>query len=177
MAAAEVSGQSGEPAEYLVVGEIVAPFGKRGEVKVLLETDFPELVLEARHLYIGDPAVRRAVEWARQHGRLVRLKLVGCDRRGAAEALRGQCVQVSAAEAPVPGEGEYYYHQLIGLPVWTTERELLGEVVEIFRTGSNDVLVVRGAPGEILLPMIDEIVREVDLPGGRILVHLLEGLR
>ncbi len=163
--------------EYLSVGEIVAPFGLRGEFKVLLDTDFPELLLAATHLYIGDPPVRYAVERVRQGRGMVWLKLVGCDSREAAEALRGQPVQVRAEEAPSPGEGEYYYHQLIGLEVWSEEGECLGRVVEVFPTGSNEVLVVHGEPGEILLPAIEEVVREVDLVAGRMWVHLLEGLR
>lgn len=165
------------PPEYLSVGEIVAPFGLRGELKVLLDTDFPELVLAATHLYIGDPPIRYAVEWAQQVRGMVRLKLVGCDSREAAEALRGQLVQVLAEEAPSPGEGEYYYHQLIGLEVWSEEGEYLGHVVEVFPTGSNEVLVVRGETGEILLPAIEEVICEVDLVAGLLRVHLLEGLR
>ncbi|MGC9025803.1 MAG: ribosome maturation factor RimM, partial [Chloroflexia bacterium] len=147
----------GVPPEYLIVGEVVAPFGLRGEVKVLLDTDFPELLLAATHLYIGDPPIRYAVEWAQQVRGMVRLKLAGCDSREAAEALRGRSVQVRLEEAPSPGEGEYYYYQLIGLEVWSEEGEYLGRVVEVFPTGSNEVLVVRGGPEEILLPAIEEV--------------------
>ncbi|MBN1484427.1 MAG: 16S rRNA processing protein RimM [Chloroflexia bacterium] len=163
--------------EYLVLGEIVAPFGIRGEVKVLLDTDFPELVLEAAYLYVGDPPLRYEVEWARPHKKLVRLKLLGCDDRNSAENLRGQLLQVAMAEAPVPEQDEYYYHELIGLQVWTEQDEYLGEVEEVWPTGSNQVLLVKGRQGELLLPAIDSVVREVDLAQGRILVHLLEGLR
>lgn len=163
--------------EYLVVGEIVAPFGVRGGVKVLLDTDFPELVLEATHLYVGDPPTRYQVEWAQTYKRIVRLKLSGCDDRDAAECLRGQSLQIRTADAPRPGEAEYYYYQLLGLEAWTEEGELLGEVVEIWPTGSNEILLVRGPAGEVLLPGIESVVREVDLEAGRILVHMLEGLR
>jgi 16S rRNA processing protein RimM len=165
------------PPEYLVLGTIVAPFGVRGEVKVLLDTDFPELVLEATHLYLGEPPVLHQVEWARMHKGMVRLKLTGCDDRNAAESFRKQLVQVQSDQAPVPGEGEYYYHQLLDLEVWTEEGECLGQVVEIWSIGSNEVMLVRGRQGEILLPAIESVVREVDLDGGRMLVHLLEGLR
>ncbi len=174
-AAREISG-SPPPPEYLVAGEIVAPFGVRGEVKVLLDTDFPELVLRAAELYVGDPPLRYAVEWARPHQGMVRLKLAGCEDRDAAEALRGQWVQLRLADMPVPGQGEYYYYQLLGLRVWTEEGEDLGTVVDILTAGGA-VLVVRGPSGEVLLPAIDAVVREVDLPAGRMCVRLLEGLR
>ena len=171
------SGQGEAPPEYLVVGEIVAPFGIRGEVKVLLDTDFPDLVLQAKVLWIGDPPVRYAVEAARPHQQMAVLKVAGCDDRNAAEALRGELVQVPAADVPAPAEGEYFYYQLIGLEVWTEEGELLGRVQDIASTGNNEVLLVKGPRGEVLLPVIEAVVRQVDLPSGRILVHLLEGLR
>ena len=166
-----------QPPEYLVAGEIVAPFGTRGEVKVLLDTDFPELILNAKMLHVGEPPVPYAVEWAQSYRNIVRLKLAGCDDRNAAEALRGQLLQVAVADAPAPGEGEFYYYQLMGLQVWTEEGEHLGEVGEILRTGGNEVLIVEGSGGEVLLPMIEDVVRQVDLTAGRIMVHLLEGLR
>ena len=177
MTAAREFEEPAQPPEYLVVGEIVAPFGTRGEVKVLLDTDFPELVLDAKTLQIGEPPTPREVEWVQLYRGVVRLKLAGCDDRDAAEALRGQWVQVRASEAPVPGEGEYYYYQLLDLEVWTDQGEHLGQVVEILPTGGNEVLVVRGLGGEVLLPLIEAVVQEVDLAAGRIRVHMLEGLR
>lgn len=174
--AGELPKQTPAP-EYLVVGEIVAPFGTRGEVKVLLDTDFPELILDAKTLYIGEPPAAHAVEWANSYRGTVRLKLAGCDDRDTAETLRGQVVQVATADAPIPGEGEYYYYQLLDLEVWTDQGEHLGQVVEILPTGGNEVLVVRGLGGEVLLPLIEAVVQEVDLAAGRIRVHMLEGLR
>ena len=177
MTAAGESQKQAQPPEYLVVGEIVAPFGTRGEVKVLLDTDFPELVLDAKTLHIGEPPSPREVEWVQLYRGVVRLKLAGCDDRDTAEVLRGQWVQVRTAEAPVPGEGEYYYYQLLDMEVWTDQGEDLGRVVEILPTGGNEVLVVRGAAGEVLLPLIEAVVQVVDLAAGRIRVHMLEGLR
>jgi 16S rRNA processing protein RimM len=166
-----------QPPEYLVVGKIVAPFGIRGEVKVLLDTDFPELFLDAESVYLGEPPTRHQVEWTQLHRGIGLLKVVGCNDRNTAETLREQWVQIPVDAAPVPSEGEYYYHQLIDLQVWTDMGEHLGQIVEILATGGNEVLVVHGMGGEILLPMIEDVVQEVDLPAGRISVHLLEGLR
>jgi 16S rRNA processing protein RimM len=177
MATTRESQTEAQPPEYLVVGEIVAPFGIRGEVKVLLDTDFPELLLDAKVLYLGDPATPYRVERAQFHRGIGRLKLAGCDDRNTAEMLRGQWVQVQADQAPVPGEGEYYYHQLIDLEVWTDAGEHLGRIIEVLPTGGNEVLVVRGTGGEVLLPMIEDVVLEVDLQTSRMRVHLLEGLR
>ncbi|MGC8874669.1 MAG: ribosome maturation factor RimM [Chloroflexia bacterium] len=166
-----------EPPEFLVVGEVVGPFGVRGEVKVLLDTDFPELVLRATHLFLGDPPVRYEVLRARVQRGMAVLQLAGCEDRAAAEALRGQEVQVRREEAPTCGEGEYYYYELIGLQVWSTEGAWLGEVVDIWSRGGNDVLIVRERGKEWLLPAVEPIVQRVDLETGRIEVVLPEGLR
>lgn len=160
-----------------MVGEVVGPFGVRGEVKVLLDTDFPELVLQARHLFLGEPPVRYEVLRARLQRGMAVLKLAGCEDRTAAEALRGLEVQVRREDAPACGDGEYYYYQLIGLEVWSTEGEWLGEVVDVWATGGNEVLVVRGKGQEWLLPAVERFVQRVDLDAGRMEVVLLEGLR
>ena len=81
------------------------------------------------------------------------------------------------SEVPSAEEGEYFHYELLGLKVRTVEGEDLGEVVEILETGSNDVYVVRGAAGEILVPALSKVVREIDIASGLMVVDLPEGLR
>jgi 16S rRNA processing protein RimM len=104
------------------------------------------------------------------------LKLGGCDDRTAAELLRGMLVQVPAESAAPLESDEFYQFQIIGLAVETDTGQHLGKVVEVLETGANDVYVVRGPSGEVLLPAVDEVVREVDPASGRMVVHLLPGL-
>ena len=73
-------------------------------------------------------------------------------------------------------EDEYYLYQIVGLAAWTEQGEYLGRVREVLNTGANDVYVIRGPKGDILLPAIDDVVREVDLETGRLAVVLPEGL-
>jgi 16S rRNA processing protein RimM len=75
-----------------------------------------------------------------------------------------------------PGDDTYYWFQLIGLRVVTTAGEELGEIAEIITTGSNEVFVVRGPRGELLIPAIEDVVQEVDIAGGRILIDPITGL-
>src|SRR5574337_746577 len=84
---------------------------------------------------------------------------------------------VYLGEAAPPPPGSYYHHQSVGLAVVTEEGEALGEVTEILETGSNDVYVVSGPSGEILLPALTSVILKVDLEAKRMTVHLLEGLR
>jgi len=85
-------------------------------------------------------------------------------------------VQIPVEEAAPLEEGEYYLYQIVGLATWTVEGEYLGRVREVLTTGANDVYVVRGPKGEVLLPAIEEVIREVDLEAGRMIVSLMEGL-
>jgi 16S rRNA processing protein RimM len=74
-------------------------------------------------------------------------------------------------------DGDYYHHQVIGLDVVSETGRLLGKVTEILETGANDVLVVRSEAGrEILLPMIEAVVREISLQDKQIHVHLIPGI-
>ncbi|MGD0781157.1 MAG: ribosome maturation factor RimM [Dehalococcoidales bacterium] len=72
--------------------------------------------------------------------------------------------------------GVFYLHQIEGLEVFTEQGENLGRVKEILKTGANDVYVVQGSKGEILLPAIPQVIREVRLEEGRMVVRLMEGL-
>jgi 16S rRNA processing protein RimM len=168
--------RDGSEPRYLVVGRIVAPWGVRGEVKVTLETGFPERFKLLKRVYLGEEATSFVLEGSRLHKGNALLKLEGFDDRDAAEKLRGQLVQIPIEEAMPLGEDEYYVYQIVGLDVWTTEGEHLGRVSEVLFTGANDVYVVHGEKGEILIPAVEGVVLEVDLAGGRLTVELMEGL-
>ena len=166
---------------FLAVGQVSRPHGVRGELRVQILTDYPERLGQHTYLYLASPdspdAVRRyPVEKWRYHKKILLLKLGGCDDRNAAEELRGQLVQIPFEEAVPLEEGEYYHFQLIGVRVETENGEHLGQVVEMLETGANDVYVVRGPRGEVLLPAVDDVVLELDLRAQRMVVRLPPGL-
>jgi 16S rRNA processing protein RimM len=74
-------------------------------------------------------------------------------------------------------EDEYYEHQIVGMGVFEQDGTFLGKVTEVISTGANDVYVVVGPEGELLLPVIKSVILEIDLETDRMIVHLLEGLR
>ena len=80
------------------------------------------------------------------------------------------------AEIPL-APGEYFHYQLIGLAVGTEEGEELGTIREILETGSNDVYIVAGPSGDLLIPALAQVVLQVDLDAGRMVVRLMDGLR
>lgn len=166
---------------YLTVGRILRPHGVRGELCVEIITDYPERLGEHTCLCLASPNSPDVVqcypvERLRQHGGVLLLKLGGCDDRDAADALRSMLVQIPLEEAVPLEEGEYYHFQLIGVSVETESGEHLGRVVEVLETGANDVYVVRGPLGEVLLPAVDDVVLELDLESRQMIVHLLPGL-
>ncbi len=175
----------GRPPEprFLAVGHVVGVHGVRGELKVALLTEDPHRFRLLNRVFVGledEEPVPWTLEGYRLHKRHALLKLANCDDRSAAEALRGHLIQVPLEEAIPPQEGEYFEHQILGLSVQTPAGEHLGEVVEILYTGANDVYVVRSTDpdrGELLIPAIEEVVLEVNLDGGWLVVELLEGLR
>jgi 16S rRNA processing protein RimM len=76
---------------------------------------------------------------------------------------------------PLP-EDQYYQFELMGLEVWTTAGKLLGQITDILPTGSNDVYVVHGERGELLIPAIEGVVKCVEPERGRVIVELIKGL-
>ncbi len=173
-------GSAEQPVEprFLVIGQVVKPHGVRGEVRVTPFTDAPERFQWLETVYLGESDPQPApVESVRLHHNLILVKLAGYDDRDAAEQLRDVLLQVPEAEGIPLEEGEYYLYQLIGLQVYSDAEEHLGELVDVLETRANNVFVVQGPGGELLLPDIDEVVQEIDFENGRMLVHLLPGLR
>jgi 16S rRNA processing protein RimM len=157
--------------------------GIRGEVRVRYFGDCPDNLLRASEIWLaereGDPAPQRyQVERAGSgRSREVRLALQGIGDRDAAGELRGRLVMGDAASLEALPEGEYYWYQLIGCRVEEKDGSPIGEVREILETGAHDVLVVEGDGGRRhLIPAAEQMVKEIDIEAGRIVVELPPGL-
>jgi 16S rRNA processing protein RimM len=168
----------------LVVGRIGRPHGVRGEVTVEVRTDSPELRFAPGTTLSTDPATARPLVVAGFHwhsGRLL-LSFEGIEDRTAAEAIRNVLlvIEVDPDERPDDPD-EFYDHQLIGLTVvrgaGVEEGVQLGVVSDVLHLPSQEVLSVRCPDGtEVLVPFVAEIVPEIDLAGGRVLVTPPPGL-
>lgn len=162
---------------YLAVAQIVRPFGLRGELKAHVLTDYPEQLSRLSVVYVGLQEQAWGLESVRLHQGFAIFKLAGCDSREAAEELRGALVQVALQDAVPLEEGEFYEHQIIGMTVIEQDGSVLGQLSEILVTGANDVYIVRGPQGELLLPAIQEVILDIDPDLNQMTVHLLPGLR
>jgi 16S rRNA processing protein RimM len=111
---------------------------------------------------------------AREQGRIWVLRLEGTEDRNAAQRLVGCELLARREDLGEPGEGQFWWFDVEGLPVWEKGGELLGKVVGFYGTGGIDVLVVEGERGEKLVPIAPYV--NVDLEAGRITVDPPEGL-
>ena len=141
-----------------------------------MDTDDPQRLLGLRRVHLGDDHVPFDVTNVRLFKGQALVSLAGVEDRDAAEEWRGSRVYVRATDAVPLGEDEYYYHQLVDLRVITVEGEALGRITGVVATGANDVYVVEGDRGEVLIPAIRDVVLGIDLAAGTVTVKLPEGL-
>jgi len=176
------SGKVGPPEpSYLAIGRVLRPHGVRGDLRIKILTDFPERLKQHQYVYLApvaspDQVQRYTIESIRFHHGALLLRLNECRDRDAAGELRGMLVQIPIEDAVPLDAGEYYAFQVVGLDVVTDTGLRLGKVIEILETGANDVYVVRGSYGELLLPAIEDVILELDLEKSQMIVHLIPGL-
>lgn len=160
--------------EFIIIGQILAPWGIKGELKVEVATDFPQRFAPSSKIYINrQPMSIDSTKW---HKEKAIIKLNTIDSIEDAQRLQGQPIEIHHSQLQPLPEGQYYHFQLIGLEVWTTQGELLGNITEILTAESNDNYVVTRAEGEILIPAIEDVVKSIDLNKGCIIIEPIEGL-
>ncbi len=166
----------GEPA-YLAVGKLRHAHGVHGEILMEVYTDFPERLQPEEVLYLGPETGQLKLLKRRSHHEGLLLTFDGYTTPEAVGELRNQVLYVRTDDRPTLGEGEYYHHQLINLTVVSDEGVTIGLVTEILETGASDVLVVRPETGpEVLIPIADVFVQNIDLDKREIIVHVIPGL-
>jgi 16S rRNA processing protein RimM len=170
-------GASEHIADDLVVAQVLAPHGIRGELKCRIVTDFPRERFKRGKSVLVDGA-RHTIQSSRIQGQVVLLKFREVPDRNTAETLRGKEVTIRREDAVALPEGQFYWHQVIGLTVIDASSDaVLGTVTDIVETGANDVYVVRPERGrEILVPAIKDVVLAIEPAEGRMIVQPLPGM-
>ncbi len=163
--------------QFLVVGEILKPFGFLGEVKVKVISDYPKQLIKHKTVYVGSDTRAFQVERARLHSGYVLFKFAGYDSDASVAKLRGELVQIPVEQAAKLKKNQFFHHEIIGLQTVTTDGQALGAVEQILETGANDVYLVRTPEGkEILIPAIKSVIKKIDLDSKTITVELIPGL-
>lgn len=165
--------------DLLEVGKIVNTHGLEGEVKIVPWTDSPDVFEDLEYVIIHQKNHEKKLDITgiKYQKNNIIVKFSEINRIEDAEPLKNLVVLAPREMLGELPEGVYYIADLIGLGVFDEEGNMLGTVSDVFSTGSNDVYEVkREGKKNLLLPVIDDVVKEVDLTNKKITVHLMEGL-
>ncbi len=159
----------------LEIGQIVNTHGLRGDVKVMPWCDDPEIFHELAYVLIDGEEYE--IQKSSLHKNAVLLKLKGIDHINDAENYRNKVLTIPREELGELPEGTYYICDLLGCSVETVDGRNLGKICDIIKTGSNDVYVVEDiTKKQVLIPVIDEVIKSVSIDERRIVIEPLKGL-
>jgi len=170
---------------FLAVGHVVKPHGIKGELLVLPLTDHPEstytpgVVLRLGNADSEEPDPELPplrLEQVRPYRDGYIVALGGINDRNHSEPLRGHYLFREVAELEPLGDGELFYHQLLGMKVQTSVGVVVGEVTEVYELDPNDILRVQGSQGETMIPFSKDIVVEVNADERHIVIDPPDGL-
>ena len=163
----------------LEIGQIVNSYGIKGLLKVVPFTVNVHRYNDLKTIYIekNKKLIKMEIEEVKYHNNLVLIKLKGIDDITDTLEYKNCYIKIDRKDAVELPEDTYFIVDLIGLEVVTEEGLLLGTLIDVFPTGSNDVYVVKDELGkQTLLPAIGEVIKDVDIENKKMVVHLLEGL-
>lgn len=165
--------------KYLEIGQIVNTFGIKGMVKVKPFTNNINRFDDLKNVYIKNRKEKKEyqIEEVKYHKNMVLIKFKGIETPEDANLLRESYLLIDRSKEEPLEDGNYYIVDMIGIEVYSDKGELLGNLEDIFNTGSNDIYVVKDNQGkQILLPAISEVIKQIDIEKRKITVHLLPGL-
>ena len=165
--------------QFLEIGQIVNTFGIKGMVKIKPFTDDINRFDRLKKIYISNKNEKKEyqIQEVKYHKNMVLLQLEGITKIEEAEKLKNEYLKIKRENAIPLEEDTYFVVDLIGLNVYSDENEYLGELIDIFNTGSNDISVVRREEKpQLLLPAIKDVIKQIDIENKKIIVHLIKGL-
>ena len=161
------------------VGKIINTHGIDGEVRVFRISDFDDRFAIGKTLYVenNNQLIPLIIEGHRKHKQYELLHFKNYDRIEDVEPFKGTYLKIKEDQLTNLQEGEYYYHEIIGCQVFTTDGAELGKVDHILSPGANDVWVIKQEHGkELLIPYIKDIVKKVDIDDKKVIIEPMEGL-
>jgi len=165
--------------DFVQIGHIIRPHGVAGLLKIVSYAQSKETFLKAGSVYIAKANREfdeHTVVSLSERGSRYLLKLSGVDSLQTAQELRGAEIWIGKESLEEKQEGDFYHRELLGLGVYLDTGRYLGVLKGIFPTGSNDVYVVEGQRKEYLIPAIYEVVKEVHVSEGRMVISAMKGL-
>ena len=162
--------------QYLEIGKVVSTHGLRGELRVDPWCDSPQFLCQFKTLYLKKGETKLSVS-SRPHKTIAIVKAKGIDTIEEAEKLRGKVLYINRSDAKL-APGEYFIQDLMGLDVINIDTtENYGKMTDVLKTGANDVYQVTDKDKkDYLIPVIDDVVKEIDINGGKVLIKPLKGI-
>ncbi len=160
------------------VGRILGPHGLRGALRLRPDDPASNSIHSLERVFIAQDGKDREyrIEASSPLGRgATRLVLEGLNDAAAAEQLKGAIVMAAQSDLPPLQPNQFYYREAVGCEVVLSDGRSIGKVEEVFSTGANDVFVVRGER-EVLVPVIADVVKSIDLQAHRITIEAVPGL-
>lgn len=164
---------------FVCIGKVLRPVGVEGALKIQNYSDVTDRYKELEVVFIGpttELAVPYDIESVEYRGKNVVLHLINHESIEQVEHLRGLFCYLPKTEQEPLDEDEYYIDELIGLEIQNTEQEIIGTVKDIIQAPANDVLVINNNGDELLLPMVDEFIKTIDIETGIIVINPVEGI-
>ena len=161
--------------QYLEVGKITNVHGIMGEVRVQPWADSPDFLCQFKTLYVDSSHWPIQVERARVHKNMVILKLEGVTDVNGALAMRNAVLYIDRKDANLP-QGSFFLADLMDMEVRDPQGKVLGKIADVLTLPANNVYVVRGGEREIMIPAVDQFVKEVNVDEGYMTVTLIEGM-
>lgn len=151
---------------YIIIGKFGSTYGVHGWIKIRAYTEFGASILEYTPWYINRQKnlwSTITVESGRVHGNGIIAKIAGIETPEQARLLTGISIAITRSQLPVLKENEYYWSDLIGLTVINKNGEILGKVMNLMETGSNDVLIVKGEKEHAIPYLMGKVIMNIDL--------------
>ena len=149
----------------IIIGKIGAAHGVRGDMKVYPLTDFPDRFNTIKKAFIDDKEID--IVSTRYQNNFVVMKVKGVNSREEVARYTNKLLKINRSDVPPLNEGEYYSFDIIGLKVINQDDVVLGEIIEILKTGSNDVYITKTPESkQLLIPALKKVVTEINIEEG-----------
>lgn len=162
------------------IGKIVNTHGVQGEVRVIRITDFEERFSVGSTVYLvknNEEPIPLIILRHRKHKKFDLLKFEGLNNINDVLHFKDSLLKIKEEQLTELPEGEYYHHEIVGCDMFTIEGDKLGVITEVLVPGANDVFVVKQPSGkEVLIPFIDDVVKNIDVENKKIIIEVMKGL-
>jgi len=163
----------------LRVGRITGAHGLKGALRLRPDNPDSETLEQVARVFLesaGEAREFRLTGMTRLNATTRRITLEGVADVNTAESLKGAVVMLATEDVPAAKQGEFYYYEAIGCEVFLTDGSRLGTIEEIFSNGAQDIWVVRNSEREVLVPVIEDVVKAMDFAGRRVTIEPIPGL-